>query len=158
MLKKIAHGAFACVLIVHSLIHLGIIPGGLQEPDGRTGWSGASWLLDRFLDTSAIRAIGVVLITGTMLFFVIGALGLLGIPLLRGRWKAATIAASILSLLLFAVTWNGILPHPSDAFWGPIISGVLLAGLLIVSILERTILRTRPPLKNMDHSRQIAEV
>src|ERR1700694_4230719 len=83
------------------LIHLGIIPGGMQGPDGRTGWLGASWLLDHVLSTSVIWAIAVVLVAGTIVFFVAGGLGLVGIPLLKGRWKAATIVACSLSLLLF---------------------------------------------------------
>ena len=32
---------------------------------------------------------------------------LLGVPFLKERWKAATIIASVLSLLLFTVTWKG---------------------------------------------------
>jgi hypothetical protein len=142
---RITRLALALVLIVHSLIHLGIIPGGMQGPDGRTGWSGASWLLDRFLDTSIIWAIGVVLVAGTILFYVAGGLGLLGVPFLKRRWKGATIVASVLSLLLFAVTWTGLLPHPSDAIWGPVISGVLLVGLL----LEHTVLR--PKARQLEH-------
>jgi len=55
---RIARAVLALVLIGHALIHLGSIRGGMQGPDGRTGWSGASWLLDRFLDASIIWAIG----------------------------------------------------------------------------------------------------
>jgi hypothetical protein len=141
---RIALVVLGLILIGHALIHLGIIPGGLQGPAGRTGWSGASWLLDHFLSVSIIWAIGVILLIGTILFFVAGGLGLLGVPILKERWKAATIVASILSLLLFAVTWTGLLPHPSDAIWGPVISGVLLVGLLIDLLLEHTLLRPKP--------------
>jgi hypothetical protein len=88
----------------------------------------------------------VVLVAGTILFFVAGGLGLLGVPFLKWRWKVATIVACVLSLLLFAVTWAGILPHPTDAIWGPVISGVLLAGLLADLLLEHTVLRPKPRL------------
>ncbi len=134
---RIALIGLGLVLIGHALIHLGIIPGGLEGPDGKTGWSGQSWLLDQFLDAPIIRVIGVVLVTGTILFFVAGGLGLLGVPVLKRHWKAPTITASVLSLLLFAVTWTGLLPHPSVAIWGPVISGVLLVGLLLENILLR---------------------
>jgi hypothetical protein len=140
---RIALMVLGLVLIGHALIHLGIIPGGMQGPDGRTGWSGQSWLLDHFLSASVIWAIGIVLVIGTILFFVAGGLGLLGVPFLKGRWKAATIVASVLSLLLFAVTWTGLLPHPSDAVFGPVISGVLLVGLLVDLLLEYTVLRLK---------------
>jgi hypothetical protein len=140
---RIALIVLGLVLIGHALIHLGIIPGGMQGPDGRTGWSGYSWLLGQFLGASVIWAIGVVLVAGTILFFVAGGLGLFGVPFLKERWKAASIIASVLSLLLFAVTWTGLLPHPSDAIFGPVISGALLVGLLIDLPLERTVLRPR---------------
>lgn len=131
------------VFIGHALIHLGIIPGGIPGPDGRTGWSGHSGLLDPFLGTPVIWAIGVILVAGTLLFFVAGGLGLFGVPFLKERWRAATMVASVLSLLLFAVTWTGILPHPSDAVFEPVISGVVLIGLLVDGLLERTVLQPR---------------
>ncbi|TMD67345.1 MAG: hypothetical protein E6I91_07320 [Chloroflexi bacterium] len=83
------------------------------------------------------------LLAGTILFFVAGGLGLFGVPLLKERWKAASIVASILSLLLFAVSWTGILPHPSAAVFGPVISGVVLIGLLVGLLLERTVLQPK---------------
>ena len=141
---RLASIVLALVLIGHAAIHLGIIPGGMPGPDGRTGWSGHSWLLDPFLGTQVTRAIGVILVAGTILFFVTGGLGLFGVPFLKERWKAATIVASVLSLLLFAVTWNGLLPHPSDAVFGPVISGVVLLGLLIDLLLEHRFLQHRP--------------
>jgi flavodoxin len=144
MLKSIVRGVFGLVLIVHGLIHLGIIPGGLHGSDGNTGWSGASWLLDRFLPASVIWAIGVVLVAGTVLLYLASGLGLLGAPPLKRRWKGAAIGASLLSLLLFAVTWTGLLPHPTDAIWGPVISSVLLVSLLAAWLLESTILRPTP--------------
>lgn len=140
---RIALVVLGLVLIGHALIHLGIIPPGMPGPDGRTGWTGHSWLLDQFLGPSIIWAIGVVLVAGTILFFVAGGLGLLGVPYLREHWKAATITGSVLSLLLFAVTWTGLLPHPSDAIFGPIISGVVLVGLLVDLLLEHTVLQPR---------------
>lgn len=141
---RIARVVLGLVLIGHGLIHLGIIPGGMQGSDGRTGWSGQSWLLDRFLGAPVIWAIGVVLVAGTILFFVAGGLGLFGVPFLKRRWKAATMVACVLSLLLFAVTWTGLLPHPSDAIWGPVISGTLLVGLLVDLLLEHTVLQPEP--------------
>jgi hypothetical protein len=84
-------------------------------PDGRTGWSGQYWLLDHILDASVIWTISVILLLGTLLFLVTGSLGLFSVPFRKGRWKAATLVGSILSLLFLAVTWTGILPHPTDA-------------------------------------------
>jgi len=139
MLKRFAGITLAVVLIGHSLIHLGIIPGGLPGPDGKTGWSGASWLLDRFLASPVIHAIGVLLLAATILFYVAGSLGLLGVPFLKERWKMATIAGSIASLLLFAVTWTGLLPNPMDAVWGPVISDIVLIGLLVDELVEHGI-------------------
>lgn len=141
---RIALIVLGLVLIGHALIHLGIIPGGMQGSDGRTGWSGHSGLLDPFLSASVIWTLGVILVTGTILFFIAGGLGLFGVPFLKEQWKAATMVASVFSLLLFAVTWTGILPHPSDAVFGPVISGVLLLGLLINLLLERTVLHPSP--------------
>ena len=131
------------VLIGHALIHLGIIPGGMPGPDGRTGWSGQSGLLDPFLSAPVIWVISVILLAGTLLFFVAGGLGLIGMPFLKKHWKEATIVASTLSLLLFAVTWTGILPHPSDAIFGPMISGIVLLGLLVDLLLEHTVLQPK---------------
>jgi hypothetical protein len=148
-IRRIALIVLGLVLIGHALIHLGIIPGGMQGSDGRTGWSGQSWLLDHFLSASVIWAIGIVLVIGTILFYVTGGLGLFGVPFPNWRWKAATIVACVLSLLLFAVTWAGILPHPIDAIWGPVISSVLLVGLLIDLLLEHTVLR--PKVRHLDH-------
>ena len=145
IVTRIALIVLGLVLIGHALIHLGIIPGGMQGADGRTGWSGHSWLLDQFLSPSVIWAIGVVLVIGTILFYVTGGLGLLGVPFLKRRWKAATIVASLLSLLLFAVTWTGLLPHPTDAIFGPVISGVLLVGLLLEHIVPR------PKVRHLEH-------
>ena len=149
IVTRIALIVLGLVLIGHALIHLGIIPGGMQGPAGRTGWSGQSWLLDQFLSPSVIWAIGVVLVIGTILFYVTGGLGLFGVPFLKRRWKAATIVASLLSLLLFAVTWTGLLPHPSDAVFGPVFSGVLLVGVLVDLLLEHTVLR--PKVRLLEH-------
>jgi hypothetical protein len=143
MVMRLGLIVLGLILIGHALIHLWIIPGGMSGPDGRTGWSAHSELLDPFLSTPVIWAIGVILVTGTILFFVAGGLGLFGVPFLKEHWKAATIVASLLSLLLFVVTWTGILPHPSDAVFGPVISGVVLIGLLIGLLLERTVLQPR---------------
>ena len=140
---RIARILLGLVLIGHAAIHLGIIPGGIAGPDGRTGWSGHSWLLDPLLGAPVIQAIGVVLMAGTVLFFAAGGLGLLGVPLLKEHWKGTTIVACVLSLLLFAVTWTGLLPHPSDAVFGPVISGVVLLGLLVDLGLARTVLYLR---------------
>jgi hypothetical protein len=109
-----------------------------------TAFWNTDWLLDPILGASIIRAIGVVLVAGTILFFVTVGLGLLGVFFLKRRWKAATIVASTLSLLLFAVTWTGLLPHPSNAIFGPVISGALLAGLLVDLLLEHTVLQHKP--------------
>jgi hypothetical protein len=106
IVTRIALIVLGLVLIGHALIHLGIIPGGMQGAAGRTGWSRQSWLLDQFLSASIIWAIGVVLVIGTILFYVTGGLGLFGVPFLKRGWKAATIVASLLSLLLFVA-------HPS---------------------------------------------
>ena len=144
ILMRLALVVLGLVLIGHALIHLGIIPGGMPGPDGRTGWSGHSGLLDPFLSAPVVRAIAVALLAGTILFFVAGGLGLFGVPFLKEHWKAATIVASVLSLLLFAVTWTGLLPHPSDAVFGPVISGALLVGLLVDLLLEHTVLRPKP--------------
>jgi hypothetical protein len=143
IVKRFALTVLGLGLIGHAAIHLGMIPGGMPGPDGRTGWSGHSGLLDPFLGAPVIWAIGVVLLAGTILFFVVGGLGLFGVSFLKGRWKAATIVACVLSLLLFAVTWTGLLPHPSDAVFGPVISGMVLFGLLIDLLLERTVLHSR---------------
>jgi hypothetical protein len=140
---RLALVVLGLVLIGHAAIHLGIIPGGMPGPDGRTGWSGHSGLLDPFLGAPFVWAIAVILLAGTILFFVVGGLGLFGIPFLKEHWKAASIVASVFSLLLFAVTWTGILPHPSDAIFGPVISGVVLIGLLVDLLLERTVLPLR---------------
>jgi hypothetical protein len=85
----------------------------------------------------------VVLVAGTILFFVAGGLGLLGVPFLKRGWKAATIIASVLSLLLFAVVWTGILSHPTDAIWGPVMNGAVLVDLLVDLLLEYTVLRPK---------------
>ena len=143
ILMRLALVVLGLVLIGHALIHLGIIPGGIQGPDGRTGWSGHSGLLDQFLGAPVVWVIAMALLAGTILFFVAGGLGLFGVPLLKERWKAASIVASILSLLLFAVSWTGILPHPSAAVFGPVISGVVLIGLLVGLLLERTVLQPK---------------
>ena len=69
---RIARAVLALVLIGHALIHLGIIPGGIQGPDGRTGWSGHSGLLDQFLGAPVVWVIAMALLAGTILFFVAG--------------------------------------------------------------------------------------
>lgn len=140
---RLALVTLGLVFIGHAAIHLGIIPGGMPGPGGRTGWSGHSGLLDPFLIAPVVRAIAVALLAGTILFFVAGGLGLFGVPLLKERWKVATIVASVLSLLLFAVTWTGIVPHPSAAIDGPVISGIILIGLLGDLLLERIVLQPR---------------
>ena len=149
VVTRVALVVLGLVLIGHALIHLGVIPGGMQGSDGRTGWSGHSWLLDQFLSASAIWAIGIVLVIGTILFYVIGGLGLFGVLFLKRRWKAATIVASLLSLLLFAVTWTGLLPHPADAVFGAVISGGLFVGVLVDLLLEHTVLR--PKVRLLEH-------
>jgi hypothetical protein len=111
-------------LIAHGLIHAAFLSPKPPVKDGGPEWPfdlTKSWLLTPLgLNTEIIKIIGIVLVIGVTLGFVLSGLGWLGIEGLKSIWVPTTIASCALSVILLVVFWHNWL------IMAPIIDIVLL--------------------------------
>ncbi|WP_195905962.1 hypothetical protein [Parafrankia discariae] len=146
------------VVVTHGLVHLLVWPGaplgtgdagggGAGSGDaggGGTGggarlrWNGDSWSWQpEWLPALVVRSVGAALLTGTVLGCVLCGLALLGLPGVRRFPLRAGTVGAVCSLALFALVWPGLEPDPAEFVAGPVLSGVLLAGVGIAAFLRR---------------------
>ena len=106
---RIVWGIF---LIAHGLVHaiLAIAP----DPNDHQPKTGAfftttkrSWLLPQLgFGESAVRWIGLILVTLSTLGFILAGLGVLGVPGLQSIWLILAVISSCISLLLLILFWH----------------------------------------------------
>jgi pimeloyl-ACP methyl ester carboxylesterase len=102
--------ALALLLLALGLSHLAMVPG--TTIDGRrSGWDGTLWWPG---DPSLLITwpLGVLLLAAAMVFYVLGALRPLGLPLGPRNWLRWTIGAVATSAIACAFTWPGLEPAP----------------------------------------------
>lgn len=91
--------------IAHGLIHiLYVVPApGENWPFDLSH----SWLLTRLgLGERVLRSLGTVLWIAAMAGFVLGGLGVFGIPLLREVWRPLAAVSSVVSFVLIGLFWH----------------------------------------------------
>jgi len=119
-------------LILHALVHL-LYPGqALRFFELRPGltWPDGSWAFSGLLGEAVTRNLAAVFLAVTALGFLAGSLGLF---LGQGWWRAAVVAAAVLSIATYLVFWNGKFQDlPDQGGVGLLISlGILVAVLLV---------------------------
>ncbi|CAO5176749.1 membrane hypothetical protein [Frankia sp. AiPs1] len=130
LLRRLYTASGAAVLLCFGLVHLLVWPGApTGTPGERYRWNGDTHLLD-WLPASAVWWVAGILLGVTVLGHAAGAAGLVGIPGLRRHHLATTGTGCAASLGLYAITWPGLEPTPTDFSAGPVISGLLLACVL----------------------------
>jgi hypothetical protein len=135
--RRLGAAAGGSVLLCYGLVHLLVWPGApTGTPGERYRWNGTTRVLD-WLPGSAVWAIGGMLLAVTVLGHTFGAAGLVGVPVVRRFRLAATGTGAAASLCLYAVTWPGLEPTPTDFSAGPVISGLLLACVLATAWARR---------------------
>lgn len=123
----------ALLMVAHALVHVSLTfvpvprPGTVRTPFWPSWWRkniDPAWLASRMgLGQDAVRAIGWLLWVGLLIAFVLGGLGLLGVPLLSTVWQPLAIIGSLLSLVLLVFYW-----HPWLVF-GVILNAAFLVGI-----------------------------
>ncbi|SNQ50012.1 conserved hypothetical protein [Frankia canadensis] len=135
--RRLSAAAAGSMLLCYGLVHLLVWPGApTGTPGERYGWDGASRLLD-WLPAAAVRTTGGLLLAVAVLGHACGAAGVAGVPVLRRYRLATTGAGAAGSLGLYAVTWPGLQPSPTDFSAGPVISGLLLTCVLATACARR---------------------
>ena len=126
----------AVLMIAHALVHVSLTyvpvpqPGALRTPYWPSWWranTDPDWLASRIgLGTDAVRTFGWLLWVGLLAAFVLGGLGLLGVPVLNTVWQLMAIVGSLLSLALLVFYW-----HP----W--LVFGAVLNAAFLVAIWQQ---------------------
>ncbi|WP_261565558.1 hypothetical protein [Frankia gtarii] len=128
--RRLAGAAAGSVLFCYGLVHLLVWPGApTGTPGERYGWDGETQLLG-WLPTWAVWTVGGILLTAAVLGHAVGGAGLAGLPIARRYRLTATGTGAAGSLALFAVTWPGLAPAPTEFSAGPVVSGLLLASVV----------------------------
>lgn len=144
--RRLGAAAAGSVLLCYGLVHLLIWPGApTGTPGERYRWDGTTGVLG-WMPAPGVWTTGGILLATTVLGHACGAAGLAGVPVLR-RFRLAAIGAGAAgSLGLYAVTWPGLEPSPTDFSAGPVIS-----GLLLTCVLATVCARRFPPPAGGDH-------
>ncbi|CAO5230415.1 hypothetical protein [Frankia sp. AgKG'84/4] len=135
--RLLGAAAAGSVLLCYGLVHLLVWPGApTGTPGERYRWDGSTGVLD-WLPHPAVSAVGGLLLAVSVLGYACGAAGVIGMPVMRQvRLGAIGVGASS-SLCLYAVTWPGLQPTPTDFSAGPVISALLLACVLATAWARR---------------------
>jgi hypothetical protein len=104
------------LLVAHALVHLLYL-----APDVTEFSTERSWLVPE----TARRPTAYVLIGATVVAFVLVALCVWQIPVLRGAWPVLTLVAAALSTLLLVLFWNWQL------VFGLVVNAVLVLGAVV---------------------------
>ena len=127
---------FALLIVAHAFVHLVVVPGMELDNGEPFGWSGESWLLSDSLDDDSLWNVGLAITALVIVFYVVAALGLLGVPGLKKVLLHSTVTATSMSLLLFFIIWDGIQPDPMAAIYGPITTAAVMPIVLLRKNIE----------------------
>jgi hypothetical protein len=123
---------FGIFFILHALVHLLYAGQALRFFKLRPGliWPDGAWALSRLFGEAVTRNLAAVFLAVTAPGFLAGSLGLF---LGQGWWRAAVVAAAVLSIVTYLVFWNGKFQDlPDQGGVGLLISlGILVAVLLV---------------------------
>lgn len=110
-------------LAAHGLVHLSY---AAPAPDERYPFDfNKSWLITSFgVDSSTVRILGYLLITLTVIGFVLSALATAGLIVPQTWWQPVTVVSAALSLVVLVLFWHSWL------VFGILIDVAILAGLL----------------------------
>lgn len=118
-------------VILHGLVHALYTGQSFQLFELQPGmvWPEHSWLLSRFVEPPTIRIIGGIALSIGTLIYIMGGIGLL----FRQGWsRTITIAACILSTLLYMIFWDGTPKHlDNQGGIGVLINAAIAASLLL---------------------------
>ncbi|MCK9894758.1 hypothetical protein [Frankia sp. AgB32] len=135
--RLLGAAAAGSVLLCYGLVHLLVWPGApTGTPGERYRWNGSTDVLG-WLPDSAVWAVGGILLAASVFGYACGAAGVIGMPILRRLRLVAIGVGSSASLCLYAVTWPGLQPTPTDFSTGPVISALLLASVLATAWARR---------------------
>jgi hypothetical protein len=120
-------------LLLHGLVHL-LYAGQsrrLYELRPNLVWPDGSWAFARTLSDETSRLLASVCLVLAAVGFLAGGLGLL---LAQDWWRAATVSAAAVSIVVFVLFWNGGLKGLADQGGGGVL--ISLATLVVVLILR----------------------
>jgi hypothetical protein len=109
ILVKTVIGIF---LIAHAVAHAGLATAPIPEnPDPKPGAfftaPARSWIFKRInLDSIPVQKIGVILVTLSVVGFILAGLGALGVTGLKGIWQTTAAGSAIVSLILLVLYWH----------------------------------------------------
>ena len=119
-------------LAIHGLIHLIFLFNFFDEKENsNVGWSGKSWLLDRFIQPKLTSYIGKIVWISIAILFVICGLSVLDILLIDELLTPLIIISSIIATLAFVIFYDGLAPTAYHWILGVIINLVLIAFIFI---------------------------
>ena len=115
-------------VIAHGLLHASYLTPKPDDPN-YPFYLDRGWFAD--MAGSSAKPIGTMLVIITVVAFAMTGLGLLGLPVAYGLWKAALLIGAIASLLLLVLFWHSWL------MLGIVINIVLLYGVTRLGLSPR---------------------
>lgn len=123
---------FGIFLILHGLVHMLYFGQSARFFELKPGmvWPDGSWMFSRLLGDKAARILASIsLILAAIGFFAGG----LGIFFGQAWYQSVTLAAAVLSTILYILFWNGKMQNLDGQGWvGILINMVILASILVL--------------------------
>ncbi|MFX0086533.1 MAG: hypothetical protein ACFFAU_12755 [Candidatus Hodarchaeota archaeon] len=119
-------------LIAHGLIHLiFLIYSYDKNSNVYTGWSGRSWLLDKFIPLKLTTYIGKMTWILIMVLFVLSGLAVLDLLPLDDFLVLLIVISSTVATLAFIIFYNGLSPTPYHWVLGVVINLAFIVFIII---------------------------
>ena len=114
-------------IIAHGLIHLIFLLYSYDEKKATyMGWSGRSWLLDKFLPSNYTTYLGKATWVLIMILFTASGLSVLNLIILNEYSALLITISSAIATLAFIVYYNGLSPTPFHWILGVVINLCLI--------------------------------
>lgn len=116
-------------IIIHGAIYIAFLFHYSDEKSGAyVGWSGKSWLLNRYFEQIQSRNIGRALWSIVILLFLCSGLSV--VDILRLDSSTILLTSSVFGILVYFSCYDGIEPTPLHWILGPVINLILILYVL----------------------------
>jgi len=117
-------------LLIHGILHAYVGAAINKDSSGNIiGWSGQSWVLNKFLPEKIIRPIGLILWGIPTIGFIGAGIGFF---LQQEWWRPLAILSAAFGIIVLFLTWKDLKPKPMHYIQGHILNAAIVIALLVV--------------------------
>lgn len=121
-------------LIGHGCIHLIFLFYFKDEKTGtHTGWSGQSWLFNKFLTIQSTKYLGFMIWITIAFLFTLSGLGVLDLIVLNEYLVALMVSVSVLAIIGYVIFFDGLSPTPYHWILGVVIDLIIIIFVIFAS-------------------------